>query len=58
MKSVDHGECICQSRQTVIRLMFWNYVGMFLNVFFRSLELATKKMQYQLVFFIVTLCRC
>jgi hypothetical protein len=41
--------------KVVIGLMFWNFIGMLLNVFLGYLELVAKKMQYELVFIIVIL---
>jgi hypothetical protein len=37
--------------KVVIRLMVWNFIGMFLDMFLGYLELATEEMQ---IFFIVT----
>ncbi len=42
--------------KVVIGLMFWNFIGMLLNVFLGYLELVVE--QYKLVFLIVTLYRC
>ncbi len=44
--------------KVVIGLMFWNFIGMLLNMFLGYLEVAAKIMQYKLVLFIVTLRRC
>jgi hypothetical protein len=44
--------------KVVIGLMFWNFIGMLLNMFLGYLEVAAKIMQYKLVLFIVTLHRC
>jgi hypothetical protein len=44
--------------KVVIGLMFWNFIGMLLNVFLGYMELVAKKIQYELVFFIVIMCRC
>jgi hypothetical protein len=44
--------------KVVIGFMFWIFIGMLLNVFLGYLELAVEIMQYKLVFFIVTMCKC
>jgi hypothetical protein len=42
-KNLDHGECtFVKVDKTVIGLMFWNFIGMFLNLFLGCLELVTK----------------
>ncbi len=44
-KSLDHGEYICPNRQSSHRSIFWNFMGMFLDMFLGHLELAVEEMQ-------------
>ncbi len=39
--------------KVTIGSMFWNFIGMLLNMFLGYLELAAEIMQYKLVLFIV-----
>ncbi len=42
-KNLDHGECtFVRVDKAVIGLMFWNFIGMLLNLFLGCLELATE----------------
>ncbi len=44
--------------KTIIGLMFWNFIGMLLMCSLDIWSLLQKIMQYKLVFFIVTMCKC